>query len=90
MTTEELPSISDATCLSYLNEGAANVVYRIQIRSSTPPPSQLEEYGDGTPPPSEIESDLDAERYNTEGIEVFKSMCCLRSCSLFRVHASLQ
>ncbi len=59
MTTAKIPSISEDTGLTYLAEGAANIVYRFDIRRNTPPPSQLEEYGDGTPPPTEIESEFD-------------------------------
>jgi inositol-pentakisphosphate 2-kinase len=74
MDAEGIPSISGAACLSYLNEGAANIVYRIQVRYPTPPPSQLEEYGEGTPPPSEIESDLDLEKNDIKDLEAFESM----------------
>ena len=41
--------------LSYLDEGAANIVYRVSVRPSTPEPSSIETYEDGTPPPSELE-----------------------------------
>lgn len=62
----EVPVLPDNVVLTYLNEGAANVVYRISIPSSrprTPQPSALEEYGEGTPPPSEIDpEDLESVR----------------------------
>ena len=45
---------ADAT-FSYLDEGAANIVYRIHVRYPTPETTELEEYGEGTPPPTEIE-----------------------------------
>jgi inositol-pentakisphosphate 2-kinase len=80
-----IPSIPRAALLSYLNEGAANIVYRIEIRVPTPPPSMLEEYGSGTPPPSAIEDYLaqetdDTEDYNSEDLQVFESASC--SCPL--------
>ncbi|EPE31692.1 hypothetical protein GLAREA_12448 [Glarea lozoyensis ATCC 20868] len=56
-TTEEsdIPVLPVSTEISYLSEGAANIVYRISVPLSTPPPSEIEEFRDGTPPPSEIE-----------------------------------
>jgi inositol-pentakisphosphate 2-kinase len=54
----EKPVLPKNVDLTYLNEGAANIVYRISVPSSrprTPQPSALEEYGEGTPPPSEID-----------------------------------
>lgn len=43
------------TTFHYLAEGAANVVYRIEVplHISTPPPSIIEEYEDGEPIPSD-------------------------------------
>jgi len=55
MASEACPVFPEDAGISYLNEGAANIVYRISIRYPTPQPSQLEEYGDNTPPPTEIE-----------------------------------
>jgi hypothetical protein len=55
MASEACPVFPENAGISYLNEGAANIVYRISIRYPTPQPSQLEEYGDNTPPPTEIE-----------------------------------
>ena len=50
------PTLPPNTIVSYLAEGAANIVYRISVsRDPTPEPSLLDEYGDGTPPPTEIE-----------------------------------
>jgi inositol-pentakisphosphate 2-kinase len=56
-TTEkkEIPVLPLKTGISYLSEGAANIVYRISVPYSTPPPSEIDDYGDGTPPPTEIE-----------------------------------
>jgi inositol-pentakisphosphate 2-kinase len=54
----KIPVLPENVELTYLNEGAANIVYRIIVPSSrprTPQPSALEEYGEGTPPPSEID-----------------------------------
>ncbi|KAF4618386.1 hypothetical protein G7Y89_g14918 [Cudoniella acicularis] len=53
--SELIPVLPDDTGIQYLGEGAANIVYHISVRYPTPPPSLIEEYGDGTPPPSEIE-----------------------------------
>jgi hypothetical protein len=81
MGAEDIPSIPECTILSYLNEGAANIVYRIQVRHSTPPPSQLEEYGEGTPPPTEIETEIDEKYDELERLHVFDGMCPFHSCS---------
>jgi len=55
MACGDHPVLPEDTGISYLAEGAANIVYRICIRYPTPEPSLLDTYGDGTPPPSEIE-----------------------------------
>ena len=81
MTTDTIPSISEDTGLTYLAEGAANIVYRFEIRHPTPTPSRLEEYGEGTPPPTEIESDFDEKCDGFEGPGVFESTLSLHSCS---------
>ena len=73
MGAEEIPSIPHGTRFTYLNEGAANIVYRIQVTSSSPQPSLLDEYGEGTPPPSEIESDIDVENRNGMDLQLFES-----------------
>lgn len=73
MTAAKIPSISGDTGLTYLAEGAANIVYRFEIRHPTPPPSQLEEYGEGTPPPTEIESDFDEKGDGFECAGVFEN-----------------
>jgi inositol-pentakisphosphate 2-kinase len=56
-TTQEkgIPVLPLKIGISYLSEGAANIVYRISVPYSTPPPSEIDDYGDGTPPPAEIE-----------------------------------
>jgi hypothetical protein len=72
-TTEEsdVPVLPVSTEISYLSEGAANIVYRISVPVSTPPPSEIEEYGDDTPPPSEIEV------YENGGdVRIFDSKLC--------------
>ena len=74
MALEDIPTIPNGTQFTYLNEGAANIVYRIQVTSS-PQPSLLEEYGEGTPPPSEIESDIDAGNRNDMDVHTFESKC---------------
>lgn len=73
MVGARIPSISGDTRLTYLAEGAANIVYRFEIRHPTPPPSQLEEYGEGTPPPTEIECDFDEKGDGFERSGVFES-----------------
>ena len=73
MAAEGIPSIPHGTQFTYLNEGAANIVYRIQVTSSSPQPSLLDEYGEGTPPPSEIESDIDVENRNGVDLQLFES-----------------
>jgi inositol-pentakisphosphate 2-kinase len=60
------------TSASYLNEGAANIVYRLDIRGPTPPATLLEEYGEGTPPPTEVEFE-EFEEKQTQ-LKVFDSM----------------
>jgi inositol-pentakisphosphate 2-kinase len=81
MTAAKIPSISGDTGLTYLAEGAANIVYRFEIRHPTPPPSQLEEYGEGTPPPTEIESDFDEKGDGFECAGVFESTVVSHSYS---------
>ncbi|MCJ1405900.1 Inositol-pentakisphosphate 2-kinase [Xylographa trunciseda] len=51
-----LPSLPPSTHLTFLAEGAANIVYRISLPPSTPPLSVITpSYSASTPPPSEIE-----------------------------------
>jgi hypothetical protein len=59
MGAEQIPRIPQSACCVYLNEGAANIVYTIEVTVPTPPGSILEAYGPGTPPPEAIESHLD-------------------------------
>jgi hypothetical protein len=66
MASDETPFLTVDLGLSYLNEGAANIVYRFSKRQSTPEPSLIEEYGVGTPPPSEIESEISLDGENLE------------------------
>lgn len=56
MAVRDHPTLPDNVTLSYLAEGAANIVYRIHIPPGTPQPSVLEEYGDDEPQPTEIDS----------------------------------
>jgi inositol-pentakisphosphate 2-kinase len=55
MAPGDYPVLPEDTGIYYYSEGAANIVYRISVPWPTPPPTAVEEYGDGTPPPSEIE-----------------------------------
>jgi hypothetical protein len=69
-----VPALPQNTGLTYLAEGAANIVYRINIRlrtpkPRTPEPSVLEQYGPETPPPTDIEpeDELEYKRRRTSG-----------------------
>ena len=59
MGAEQIPRIPQSACFHYLNEGAANIVYTIEVTVPTPPGSILEAYSPGTPPPEATESHLD-------------------------------
>ncbi|TVY55479.1 Inositol-pentakisphosphate 2-kinase [Lachnellula cervina] len=61
-----VPALPQNTELTYLAEGAANIVYRISIRPLTPEPTLLEQYGTGTPPPTEIEPEDEIECLNEQ------------------------
>jgi hypothetical protein len=69
MASDEIPIVPDSTSFSYLNEGAANIVYKISDRDLTPASSVLDQYGDGTPPPSEVDPDTD--RYQDKIEQLF-------------------
>jgi len=56
MPTGTYRAFPEDTNFRYLAEGAANIVYRFSILSSTPPPSSIEEYGDDEPMPTEFEA----------------------------------
>lgn len=56
IVSENIPTLPSNCVVRYLDEGAANIVYRISIPPPSPSSSILEEHGDGTPPPSIIES----------------------------------
>ncbi|TVY32354.1 Inositol-pentakisphosphate 2-kinase, partial [Lachnellula occidentalis] len=58
----QVPALPSNTELTYLAEGAANIVYRISIQPRTPKPSLLEQYGPGTPPPTDIEPEAEDEQ----------------------------
>lgn len=72
-----------ANCsLEYLNEGAANIVYRVIIQQSTPPSSVIDEYGDDTPPPTEIEpveDSVDLEIFKRRAFILLHGILCLLS-----------
>jgi inositol-pentakisphosphate 2-kinase len=53
MARGDHPSFPLGTNFHYLNEGAANIVYRMSVPMPTPPPSIIEEYEDGEPAPSD-------------------------------------
>lgn len=61
METPEIPSLPQNIDIQFLDEGAANVVYQLVVKSPQDADShqtELEGYGAGTPPPSEIEIDV--------------------------------
>ncbi|TVY30740.1 Inositol-pentakisphosphate 2-kinase, partial [Lachnellula hyalina] len=66
------PILPHSTELTYLAEGAANIVYRISIQPLTPESSLLEQYGPGTPPPTDIEPG-DEDEDEVEYLNVFDS-----------------
>ncbi|CAG8976767.1 hypothetical protein HYALB_00008425 [Hymenoscyphus albidus] len=67
-----IPTLPSKAALVYLGEGAANVVYRISVPYPTPPPSQVEEYGEGTPPPTDIEiEDPDEPIASASDVKIF-------------------
>lgn len=69
---EKIPILPIKTAITYLGEGAANIVYRISVPDPTPPPSQVEEYGEGTPPPSDIEiEELDEQPISASDLKIF-------------------
>lgn len=68
-----VPALPQNTELTYLAEGAANIVYRISIRPLTPEPTLLEQYGTGTPPPTEIEPEDEIEYLNEQPLFNCKS-----------------
>lgn len=81
MIDSTIPVLPANAELTYLGEGAANIVYRISIpqpQPGTPRPTELEEYGEGTPPPSEIEFD----DYKGGDAVVFESMYSLQFSDL--------
>lgn len=69
---EQVPILPIKTTVTYLGEGAANIVYRISVPYPTPPPSQVEEYGEGTPPPSDIEiQEIDGQPITASDLKIF-------------------
>lgn len=55
-TAPPVPILPEGCQLVYINEGAANVVYRIVAPApATPEPALMEEYSATTPPPSILE-----------------------------------
>lgn len=55
MAGETIYTLPRNTTFKYLNEGAANIVYRIEIPPGTPQASILEEYEEGEPVPGDLE-----------------------------------
>jgi hypothetical protein len=50
-----IPIVPPGATFHYLNEGAANIVYRISVPAGTPPPSILDDFQEGEPAPSDEE-----------------------------------
>ncbi len=59
LLSKKHPVLPSNACVGYLAEGAANVVYTINIPPPTPGESELPSYGDGTPPPTETDFRLE-------------------------------
>jgi hypothetical protein len=68
----DIPVLPLRTGISYLGEGAANIVYRISVPYPTPASSEIDEYGDDTPPPTEIE-EPDYLKQSSAGLQIFES-----------------
>lgn len=86
----QIPALPEHSGVSYLAEGAANVVYRLSIRYPTPDPSILEEYGDGTPPPAEIDVRDDEGNCQRVNLSVFDGMLLTFVASLKSHYLRLQ
>lgn len=71
---ENIPTLPANAAVTYLDEGAANIVYQISIPYPSPSTSIHEEYGDGTPPPSEIEIPDDGVESPGVDLAVFDGM----------------
>lgn len=58
MDPDKIPELPESFELIYLNEGAANIVYRIVVpRPPSPRPEVIDLYSDTTPPPSILEQE---------------------------------
>lgn len=71
IVSEIVPALPSNAAVTYINEGAANIVYRISIPYPSPSSSIHEEYGAGTPPPSEIEIPNDEEQIPSIDLTIF-------------------
>lgn len=61
---EKHPVLPSNVRLGYLAEGAANIVYTIDVLPLTPAESDLPTYRDGTPPPTETEFSWEQQQMN--------------------------
>jgi len=82
ITNSDAPILPPNCHFSYVNEGAANIVYKIRLEPSTPPPSSIDEYGQGTPPPTEIESEQTDEHSIVHSKSTLYSTCTLHALIL--------
>lgn len=57
MSNNNIPVLPNNYKLTFVAEGAANVVYAIEPRSRSPRESVIEEYSETTPPPSVVEDE---------------------------------
>lgn len=57
MPSNYVPALPNDYKLNFVAEGAANIVYAIEPRHSSPRESYIEEYSETTPPPSIIENE---------------------------------
>lgn len=83
----QIPALPEHSGVSYLAEGAANVVFRLSIRYPTPDPTVLEEYGDGTPPPAVIDVRDDEGNCQRVTLNVFDGMLIFIGETRFKSHS---
>lgn len=69
MATNHVPILPNDYRLTFVAEGAANIVYAIEPRPHSPGESHIEVYSETTPPPSVIdeeEENVDAGFFESE------------------------
>lgn len=71
----QIPSLPAGCEFEYLDEGAANIVYRIKLIPCTPPATSIDEFGSGTPPPTEVEAGELADYQMIESLSEVRGLC---------------